>query len=49
MALVSCLVQFSCLLLTYSCWDSDFGMEEQRRSTSVTAATGHTPAAIFEW
>jgi len=48
-ALVSCSEQFSCLLLTYSCWDSDFGMDEQRRRNSVTAAADHTTVAIFAW
>lgn len=44
------LSQSSCLLFTYSCWDSDFGMEEvMMKSNSVmVVVVAHRIVAMLE-
>lgn len=43
------LSQSSCLLFTYSCWDSDFGMRRRRSMSVVMVVVVQRIFAIFGW
>lgn len=43
------LLQSSCLLFTYSCWELDLGMMRRRRSNSIRVVVAHWIVAMLGW